>query len=63
MKLPKVTEVRKALVAAVGLVAQVVAAGVLTGTALHAAQAVLAVAALAGVYTVPNDQPKEGKAS
>ena len=55
MKLPKLAEVRKAVVAAVGLVAQIVAAGVLTGTVLHVAQAVLAVAALAGVYAAPND--------
>jgi len=59
MTLPKLAEVRKSVAGAVGLVAQVVAAGVLSGTALHVAQAVLAIAAVAGVYVVPNDNPKK----
>lgn len=57
MKLPKPGEVRKLAVAALGIVAQIVAAGVLTGAVLHSAQAVLAIAASAGVYKVPNDKP------
>lgn len=50
----KFKAVKKAAVAAVGLVAQVVASGVLTGAALHWAQGVLAVATLLGVYGVRN---------
>lgn len=46
--------VRKFLVAAVGMVGQVVAAGVLEGTALRVAQIVLAVATALGVYVTPN---------
>jgi hypothetical protein len=53
----KLSEVRKALVALVAVVAQVVAWGVLSGTALTWAQLVIAVAAAAGVYTVPNAKP------
>lgn len=54
MKLPTVAEIRKTLTALVGLVAQVVALGVLSGTALHWAQLVLAGATAVGVYVVPN---------
>jgi hypothetical protein len=50
----KLAEIRKAVVPAVGLLAQVVALGVLHGTALEVASAVLWAAAVAGVYGVPN---------
>lgn len=49
-----VASARKALVAVVGVVAQLVAVGVLSGSALHWAQVVLAALAAAGVYAVPN---------
>jgi hypothetical protein len=52
--LPKLAEIRKALVGAIGLIAQIVATGVLHGAALHYAQGVLAVAALVGLYAIPN---------
>jgi hypothetical protein len=50
----------KAAAPAVGLVAQVVALGVLHGTALHYAQALLAAATLVGVVVAPKnaDKPK-----
>lgn len=54
MKLPKPAEIRKAAVAVLGLIAQAVALGVLTGVPLHWAQVVLAAATAAGVYQVPN---------
>ena len=54
MKLPKLAEVRKVAVAVVGVVAQVVALGLLHGTALHWAQVVVAAATAVGVYGVPN---------
>lgn len=47
-------EFRKAQVALAGVVGQVVAAGVLHGTAQAWAQIVLAVVTAAGVYAVPN---------
>lgn len=51
---------RKAIVAVVGGAAELVALGVLHGTALAVAQAVVAVATAAGVYTVPNVAPEAG---
>lgn len=49
---------RKGIVAGVGFTAQLVALGVLHGTALAVAEAVLAVAATAGVVVVRNaDKP------
>jgi len=62
MTLPKVGEIRKWLVGAAGIVGEVVAAGLLSGALLHTAQAVLAAAALAGLYRVPNDAPAGAKA-
>jgi hypothetical protein len=62
MTLPKVGEIRKWLVAAAGITAQIVTAGFLSGGALHVAQALLAAAALAGLYQVPDDHPVEPKA-
>lgn len=53
MKL-NLTEIRKAVVAAAGVVAQVVALGVLHGTVLHVAQLILSLATAAGVYGVRN---------
>ena len=46
---------RKGIVAAVGLVAQALAAGLLTGTAATWAQVLLAIATALGVYGVPNE--------
>lgn len=46
---------RKALVALAGVLAQVIAVGVLDGQALHWANVALAVLTAAGVYQVPND--------
>ena len=48
------SQVRKALVAVAGVVAQVVAAGVLSGSAQAWAQIVLAAVTAAGVYLAPN---------
>ncbi len=56
-RLPKFAEVRKTVAVVVGLVAEAVASGVLSGTVLHVAQAVLAVATAAGVYLAPNRKP------
>jgi len=61
-KVPKVGEIRKWLVGAAGIVGEVVAAGLLSGALLHTAQAVLAAAALAELYQVPNDAPAVSKA-
>lgn len=57
MTLPNLAELRKAAVAVVGVVTQLIALGVLHGTALHVAQAVLSAATAAGVWVVPN-KPK-----
>jgi hypothetical protein len=59
MKLPSFAEVRKAAAAAVGLVAQIVALGFLSGTALHYAQIIIAAATLLGVYIVPKNADPE----
>jgi hypothetical protein len=48
----------KAAAPAVGLVAQVVALGVLHGTTLHYAQVVLAAATLVGVVAAPKNADK-----
>lgn len=53
-KLPTLGEVRKTAVAVAGLVGQLLALGLLHGTAEHVAQVVLAVATAAGVYGVTN---------
>jgi hypothetical protein len=50
----EVAKVRKAAIAGVAVVGQVVALGVLHGTALHYAEGILAAAAAVGVYVVPN---------
>lgn len=52
--LSKLAQARKALVAAAGVVAELVAAGVLSGSVEHYAQLALAVLAAVGVYAVPN---------
>jgi hypothetical protein len=57
MKLPNLAEYRKAVVAALGLIAQAVASGVVSGAALHVAQVILGLAALAGLVRVENDKP------
>ena len=49
-----VAEIRKFLVAAIGVAAEAVSSGLLSGTAAHVASAVIAVATAAGVYVVPN---------
>lgn len=50
----RIAEARKALVAALGLVAQAVSAGVLHGQALAIAEGLLAAATAAGVWATPN---------
>lgn len=64
MKLPTVTQVkaklagaRKAIVGVAGVAGQLLALGVLHGTAQHVAQVVVAVATAAGVYGVGNRRP------
>jgi hypothetical protein len=52
-----VTNFRKAVAALAGLAAQVVAAGVLSGSAQAWAQLVLATLTAVGVYLVPNGTP------
>jgi hypothetical protein len=54
MKLPKITEARKAVVAVLAAVGEIASAGLLHGTVAHVVQVVLAVAAAAGVYALPN---------
>lgn len=51
---PKFAQIRKLAVHVSGIVAAVVAAGVLSGTALVVALAVLAVATSVGIYRAPN---------
>jgi hypothetical protein len=53
----KAAGARKTVVAVLGLIGQVVAAGVLDGTALHWAQVILAAGTALGVYQVPNARP------
>jgi hypothetical protein len=48
------TKFDKALVAVIGVLAQLVALGVLHGDALHYANVVIAVATALGVYHMPN---------
>ncbi len=48
------SNIRKFLLAATGVLGQVIAANVLTGSELHYAQVGLAVLTAAGVYFVPN---------
>ena len=50
----KLATIRKAVVAAVAVAAELVALGVLHGTAQTVAQVVIAAAGAAGVYVVPN---------
>ena len=54
MTLPKPATIRKAIVAAVAVAAELIALGVLHGTAQTIAQVVIAAAGAAGVYAVPN---------
>lgn len=54
MKLPSVAEVRKAAAALAGVIGQVVALGLLHGTALHYAQVAIAVATFVSVFVIPN---------
>jgi uncharacterized membrane protein len=54
MKLPTLAEIRKTVVAIVGLVALLAASGTLSGTAKSIVDAVLAVATALGVYVTPN---------
>lgn len=53
----KLARARKAIVGAVGFVAELVSLGVLHGRALEIAVAVVSAATAAGVYTVPNANP------
>lgn len=46
----------KLIVAVVGFVAMLVASGTINGAALNVANAVIAIAAALGVYTVPNKE-------
>jgi hypothetical protein len=56
IKLPKINlaEARKAVVAAVGAVAELVSLGVLHGTALTVATSIISIATAVGVYRTPN---------
>lgn len=56
-----IAQARKALAGAAALVAQLVAAGLLEGTALKVAQALIVAAGVAGIYAVPNDKADEGQ--
>lgn len=61
-------EVRKTAVAALGLIAQAVSAGMLHGRALAIAEAILGCATVLGVYATPNAKhvnalPKPGGTS
>lgn len=53
----RLAEYRKGITAVVGGVAELVALGVLHGTALAVAQAVIAAATAAGVVRLPNKAP------
>ena len=57
MRLPTIAEIRKGLAALAGIVALLVAQGVLTGTAERWAEVVLSVLTVVGVYGVPNARP------
>lgn len=57
VKVPSLGEIRKALIAAGGLLAQVVELGVLHGTALHVAQILSGAISSVLVYVIPNDTP------
>lgn len=50
----KFADVRKCAVAVAGAVGQLVAIGLVHGTALEWCQVLLAAATAAGVYTIPN---------
>ena len=50
------TKFDKALVAVLGVVAQLIAIGAIQGTALHYAQIVIAVATALVVYQTPNKE-------
>jgi hypothetical protein len=54
--------IRKLLVALVGVVAQAVSLGVLSGRALEYAQIIIAVATALGVYVVGNADAPDAKA-
>lgn len=54
MKLPTLPEIRKALVAVAGVLAQVIELGVLHGSVLHYAQVASGAVAAVLVYVVPN---------
>ncbi len=58
MSAARLGEYRKGLVALVTLLGQVLALGVLSGSALHYAQLALAVLTAVGVVLVPNDPPR-----
>lgn len=58
MRAPTIAEMRKTAVAAVGVLAQAIALGVLQGSVLHSAQLVVAAATAFGVYQVPNERAK-----
>jgi hypothetical protein len=60
MKLPKIAQVRKALVGAAGVLAQVIELGVIHGSALHYAQVASGVLAAVLVYVVPNQPAQTG---
>ncbi|MGZ4542072.1 MAG: hypothetical protein ACXVXI_02875 [Mycobacteriaceae bacterium] len=53
--LTKIKPFKKTAAAVAGFVAEAVASGLLSGTALHWAQAVLAVATVVGVYQAKNE--------
>lgn len=54
MTLPKLAQVRKALVAVIAVAGEALALGLLHGTAQNIAQLVIAGAGAIGVYALPN---------
>lgn len=57
MKLPNLSEIRKALVSIAGVAALLIATGLLHGTAETVVNAILAVLTAVGVYVTPNGVP------
>lgn len=58
MKLPSLAELRKTLVAVLGVAATLLAAGLIPPPAAHIVSIVLAAATALGVYAVPNGRPR-----
>lgn len=61
MKLPPLAEMRKALVAVIGGLAEMVSLGLLHGTAENVALVIIAAATAGGVFGVGNADPVKPK--